>query len=141
MSAFFRKLYPVSNELIIIGLLFPLTLLFLIELLMSLNWRMAHDTPLLHYVAFLLDRHHYVLYRDVFETSMPGTFLFHLSIGKLFGYGDQAFRWVDLVWLGSLLAVTWNIMKQLGRRVAWASIVLFGLSYLAYGTHMSLQRD
>jgi hypothetical protein len=102
---------------------------------------MVHDTPLLHYVAFLLDRFDYVVYRDVFETSMPGTILFHLAIGKLFGYGDLAFRLVDLAWLGSLLAVTWHLMRRFGRRVAWASVVLFGLSYFQHGQNMSLQRD
>ncbi len=108
---------------------------------MSLAWHLGHDTSLLHYVAFLIDRYHYVPYRDVWETSMPGTFLFHLAIGKTLGYGDLAFRVVDVVWLGVLLAVTWGILARFGRQVAWAGSVFFALAYFQYGPGQSLQRD
>ncbi len=102
---------------------------------------MAHDTPLLHYVAFLADHYNYALYKDVFDFNMPGAVLFHLSIGKLLGYGDLAFRLTDIAWLCALLFVTWGIMSQFGKRVAWASVILFGLSYFQHGPAMSLQRD
>ncbi len=111
------------------------------EMILSLQWRMAHDTPLLYYVAFLLDRHDFVLYRDVFETSMPGTFLFHLAIVKLFGYSDLAFRIIDLTSLTLLFWITWLLLKPLGRAVALAAILFFGQIYLGFGPAMSLQRD
>lgn len=123
------------------GLLLLLTLLLTGEAILSLQWRMVHDTPLLHYVAFLLDQYHYIPYKDIFETSMPGTFLFHLALVNMFGYGDFAFRLVDLAWLAALLIVTWRIMSNFSPRVAWAGVVLFGLSYFQYGPSMSLQRD
>lgn len=129
------------DDLAAFVILLTLTFLFIIEVTLSLQWRMVHDTPLLHYVAFLVDRFDYVVYRDVFETSMPGTFLFHLAIGKIFGYGNPAFRLVDLAWLTTLLTITWHLMARFGRRVAWGSAVLFGLSYFQYGPSMSLQRD
>lgn len=118
-----------------------LTALFLFELAVSLGWRMMHDTPLLHYVAFLIDKFDYVPYKDIFETSLPGTLLFHLLIGKLFGYGDLAFRITDIVLLCTLSGFTWGIMRPFGRWAAFASIPLFGLSYLNQGASMSLQRD
>ena len=127
------------DDLVAFALLLPLTFLFTAEVTLSLKWRMVHDTPLLHYVAFLVDRFDSVVYRDVFETSMPGTFLFHLAIGKVVGYGDAGFRAIDLAWLGTLLAVTWLLMARFGQRVAWGSTVLFGLSYFQYGPSMSLQ--
>ena len=136
-----QRLQTHLDDVLILLLFVPLTVLFLVEWVFSLNWRMVHDTPLLHYVAFLIDHFHYVPYKDIFETSMPGTFLFHLAIGKLFGYGDLAFRLIDSVWLAALLLVTWGIMRRFGRRVAWGSVILFGLSYLQYGPSMSLQRD
>ncbi len=136
-----RWQWPEAEVVATFFFLLPLTLLLLAEAILSLNWRIAHDAPLLHYVAFLIDRYHDVPYRDVFETSMPGTFLFHLAIGKTLGYGDLAFRVVDAVWLGMLLAVTWGILARFGRRVAWAGVVLFGLAYFQHGPGQSLQRD
>jgi hypothetical protein len=118
-----------------------LTLFFVLELALSLAWRMEHDTPLLHYVAFLMDKHTFVPYKDVFETSMVGTFLFHLGIGKLFGYSDLAFRIVDVGYLSSLLTISWFIMKPFGKVVALTGPLLFGLYYLELGPSMSLQRD
>jgi hypothetical protein len=123
------------------ALLVPLSVYLFDVGLLSLKWRMVHDSPLFHYVAFLVDKKHLVLYKDVFETSMPGIFAFHLFIVKLFGYGDVAFRMLDITWLALLLAVTWRFMKPLGKRVAWASIVLFGVSYFQRGPMISLQRD
>jgi len=116
-------------------------LLLGIEMALALGWRMQHDTPLLHYVAFLIDRHGFTPYKDVFETSMPGTLLLHLAIGKTLGYSDIAFRALDAVYLSAVLAVTWLLMKPFGRAVALAAVVLFGLVYMGYGPSMSLQRD
>ncbi|MCD4654578.1 hypothetical protein K8T06_11695, partial [bacterium] len=97
-------------------LLTLLTLLLLLKAFTTLNWRMEHDTPLLHYTAFLMDKYELVPYRDIFETSMPGTFAFHYSIGKLFGYGDTSFRWdfqrkltLDLLKCGAICAVSFLI--------------------------------
>lgn len=122
-------------------LLLPLVVLLALIAVFSLSWRMTHDTPLLHYVALLIDKYHFALYRDVFETSMPGTFFFHLAIGKLLGYGDLAFRLVDMAWLGLLGTITFSFMKAFGRRVAWAGTLLFALSYYQLGHNAILQRD
>ena len=69
----------------------------------SLGWRIEHDTPHFHYVAFLMDKYDRVPYRDIFDLQMPGTYAFHYAIGKLFGYGDLGFRIVDLGLLSVLL--------------------------------------
>lgn len=118
-----------------------MALLLLIEIIFSFGWRMQHDSPLLHYVAFLIGDEGFVPYRDVFETSMPGTFLMHLTIGKVFGYSDLAFRIVDIFFLLILLYLTWTVMRSFGKWVAVSSILLFGLLYIGYGPNMSLQRD
>lgn len=116
-------------------------LLLLLQALATLDWRMEHDTPLVHYGAFLMDRYHLVPYRDFWETSLPGIYVFHYIIGKLFGYGDFAFRCVDLVLLCALLVTTFVFMSRFGRLAAAWAAVLFGLLYFSKGQTMSLQRD
>jgi len=108
---------------------------------LSLRWRIEHDTPLLHYAAFLMDAHGRFPYRDIFETSMPGAFAFHYAVVKLFGYGDAVFRLVDLALLGLLLGVTYAFMRRFGRAVGLAAAATFGLLYLSKGQTMTLQRD
>ena len=115
--------------------------LFLLKAYTSLNWRMEHDTPILHYAAFLMNQYGLIPYRDILDTSMPGAFAFHYFIIKLFGYGDFAFRCVDLALLGALLVATYVFMRRFGRLVAVWAAVLFGLLYLSMGQEMSLQRD
>jgi len=115
--------------------------LLLLQAFTTLDWRMEHDTPLFHYAAFLMDKYDLVPYRDIFQTDMPGTFAFHYIIGKLFGYGDLPFRYVDLALLGALLVATYVFMKRFGRLVALWAAILFGLVYLSKGSTMSLQRD
>lgn len=115
--------------------------LLLLQAFDSLDWRMEHDTPLLHYAAYLINDVHLVPYRDIFETSMPGTFAFHCAVGKLFGYGDFAFRFVDLVLLSALLLATYRFMSRFGRLPALWAVILFGSIYLTRGEGVCLQRD
>jgi len=124
-----------------VALLAVFALLFLLKAFTTLNWRMEHDTPLMHYTAFMMDMHHAVPYRDIFVTDMPGTFAFHYAIGKLFGYGDAPFRYVDLALLAILLAAIYGFMSRFGRWSALWAAILFGLVYLSQGQTMSLQRD
>lgn len=114
---------------------------FLLQAFNSLGWRMEHDTPLLHYAGFLIDKYDLVPYKDIFETSMPGTFAFHYFVGTLFGYGDLAFRMLDLALLSVLLIATYLFMSRFGRLPALWAVALFGIVYLDKGQTMSLQRD
>ena len=100
-----------------------LVVLILLQIYISLDWRIEHDTPNLHYIAYLMDEYDFVPYRDIFETSMLGTFAFHFIIGKLFGYGDAAFRFVDLSLLALLLIVTYLFMSRFGRLPASLRII------------------
>jgi hypothetical protein len=123
------------------ALIILFALLFAAEAVLALQWRLVQDAPLLHYVAWLANEHDYVVYRDIFETSMPGTFLVHMFIGRLFGYGDLAFRLVDLAWLASLMTVSWLLIRRINPVVAWASTLGFAITYIAYGPGMTMQRD
>ncbi len=118
-----------------------LTLLLVFKAAGSTRWRMEHDTPLLHYAAFLIDEQGLSPYRDIFETSMPGTFLFHYTAGSLFGYDDATFRHVDLFLLGCVCLSSFLFMRRFGVLVGWAAAILFALVYLGKGNAMSMQRD
>lgn len=122
-------------------LVIAMAIALLAEMALSLSWRLFHDAAILNYVAFLTDEFRFVPYGDVFETSVPGTLLLHLVIGKVVGYGDVAFRLVDLSWLVSLMVVTWFLLRRLGTAVAWAAALGFGLLYMHHGPIMSFQRD
>lgn len=123
------------------ALIILLACLFVAEALLALQWRLLQDSPLLHYIAWLVNEHGYVVYRDVFETSMPGTFLLHMLIGRLVGYGDLAFRIVDLFWLLALMSVSWLLIRRINPVVAWAATLGFAITYIAYGQGMAMQRD
>lgn len=117
------------------------SLLLLLIAVLSLQWRFAHDSPLMLYVAFLIDHFHAVPYRDVFDMNLPGSYFLFYLIGHTTNYSDIGFRIADLLYLGGILAATWLLLKGLGGKMAWAACVLFGLFYLGYGPFMSLQRE
>ncbi len=130
-----------SSNLLLAVVLILLSLATVFEVVHSLRWRMEHDTPLLHYAAWLMVERGAIPYRDIFETSMPGTFLFHMAIGKLFGWGDRPFQLVDVASIAVLGLATWKLLRSFGQSIAIAAWLLFVLSYLRLGPSMTLQRD
>lgn len=118
-----------------------LFIVFLLLFVFSFSWRVRGDSVYLHYGAYLINEHGFLPYRDLFEINMPGTYLFHMAVGKIFGYSDYALRMVNIAWLTATFIVTWLIMKPFGRVTAFASCLLFGILYLGFGPSMSLQRE
>jgi hypothetical protein len=107
----------------------------------TLSWRLDHDAALLHFAAFQMDAFGAVPYRDLFETSFPGTFAFHYAVGHVFGFSDLAFRCVDLALLALLSGMTFRFMRRFGSYAAAAAPLCFGFIYFSFGQSMSLQRD
>jgi hypothetical protein len=122
-------------------MLVSLTVLLFLKGIYSTRWRMEHDTPLLQYAALLMDQYDLFPYRDIFDLNMPGTFIFHFLVGRLFGYGDLAHRYVDLFLLGVLSLTTYFFMRRFGPLVGWGAAIVFPLIYLSHGQMVSLQRD
>jgi len=118
-----------------------LTALLVLEILLSLPWRLQHDAPIMLYLAFLMDKFDYVPYRDFFDMNMPGAYLASLLIGRVSGYHDVGLRFIDLAILGAMMTVTFLWMRDLSRRAAWGGAVIFGLMYLRFGPETSLQRE
>lgn len=107
----------------------------------SWSWRVNHDFALLSYTGYLIDRHGAVPYRDIFETSMPGTFVFHALLERLMGHSDTAFRVTNLLVLAGLNMITCRVLAPCGLRVCLWAITLFDVIYLSLGQQVALQRD
>ncbi|BAQ63559.1 hypothetical protein [Geminocystis sp. NIES-3709] len=120
-------------------ILFVLALVFLLSVIFSLNKRMHYDLAFMNYIAYLINEHEFVPYRDIFEINMPVSYLFHIAIGKLLGYSDIASNIANLIWLSIMVAVTWLIMKQFDRLIAFTSCILFGCIYIQSNFYM--ERD
>jgi hypothetical protein len=118
------------------------TAIFLLYLLIrSRHWEYDHDTPLLQYCGFLMHQYGWMPYRDFFETSMPGTFLFHEAFVTAFGTGNLAFILVNDCLLGFLLSTSYLWMRHLSRPAAILFVCWYGAFYLASGPSELVQRD
>lgn len=109
--------------------------------LLSLQWRMTQDSPLLFYFAYAIDELGTVPYRDLFEQNLPLTYALYLLVGKLSGYSDTGFRLADLLYLAAIAAATWAFMRRFCGRAAWMGAVLFPVLYLGHGAVAGMQRE
>lgn len=107
----------------------------------SLTWRYSHDTPLMMYMAFIMERFGFVPYRDFFDMNMLGSYLSYQMLGRWFGFDDPGVRMADLAVLATLMSVTLLMLWRLGLRIMWAAPVLFALVYMREGITMTLQRE
>lgn len=93
------------------------------------------------YSAFLVDRLHFVPYRDFFDNQMPGVYAANVAIGRLSDYSELGVRWVDLGALAMLLVITFGILRRFGKTAGWCGVIYVGILYLASGEFLSLQRE
>jgi hypothetical protein len=106
----------------------------------SLRWPLIGDATILHYVAArVLDGA--VPYRDLFDMNLPGTYLVHIAGIWLLGYGDGAFRVLDLTVLGLTLVGITLSLARFGWVASATASLLFWLYHLTAGAPSALQRD
>ncbi|MCZ7644146.1 MAG: hypothetical protein M5U26_02515 [Planctomycetota bacterium] len=133
------RIDALDGAFIVIMALWTLALLVLAGF--SLGWDMYWDAMHNQHVAYLVNEHGFVLYRDIFDPNLFGTFLFHILLSKILGYGDLPWRIFDLVWLAGLAVSTWYILRRYDWRPAWVGAVAFPWLYLNQGETQSFQRD
>jgi hypothetical protein len=136
------KWQPVIQKILIfyvVGLA-VFTLLFAI---VSLRWRIVHDSPLMLYAGFLMDRFDLMPYRDFFEMNPPGTFFINWLLFHIVQFSDLRFRLVDLTLLAILSVLSWSYLRGLTKNatVAIISPLLFAITYLGLGQVQSMQRE
>lgn len=107
----------------------------------SLTWKFQHDSAVMMYIAFLIERLDFAPYRDLFDINLPGSYLAYAAIGRLGGYSDLGGRVAGLIVLAAILVVNWGWLRQVSPRAAWLGSALWGVLYLGLGPNMSLQRE
>lgn len=133
--------WPSAAELGAAAVLTAFSVLLVVQLAQSLAWPLTHDAAVVQFLAYAQVEWGLTPYLDWFDTVLPVSLLIQVGAGRLLGFGDAAFRLMDVTWLLALLGVTWQVLRPLGRAVAWAGPLLFGLIYLSYGPSLSFQRD
>lgn len=98
----------------------------------SVQWRYAHDLPTLLYVGWMID-HGAVMYRDIFDVNMPGTYMLMWAVGRITDWSDIGVRIVDLVSTGLLATLTFLWLRPFGKHARWCAAVLFPVHYLGGG--------
>ncbi len=106
----------------------------------SIHWRMMIDTPVMHYVIFLI--HHGLRpYVDITDNNMPGAYLTEAAAMRLFGPGDLAWRLYEFTLLGLMTAC----LAFLAKRVDWIAGLLAAGVFLALhaseGPQMAAERE
>jgi len=107
----------------------------------TLSWEIYWDHAGFLYYAWLANERGYALYRDVLDVNMPGVHLFTILVSKVIGYGDFAWRFFDLLWVGAMAAISWKLMARFSWRVAWPAAVIFSWAYLNQKESQAFQRD
>jgi hypothetical protein len=106
----------------------------------SVHWQMTVDSPIMHYVNFLMD-HGYKPYSDITDNNMPGAYYTEAWAMHLFGGGDLAWRIYDFF----LTVVLTGALVVIARPYDWVAGVfasgLFLTIHAAEGTDYSVERE
>ncbi len=120
---------------------FPLAYLLYRVIMVTKLWRITHDTPIMMYTGFLVDRFDFVPYRDFFDMNLPGSYLCYALIGHFFGYGDLELRYADFACLALLSILIFAATARFGLRAALLAVIFCAFRYFRFGAAMSLQRE
>ena len=91
----------------------------------SWHWRLTIDSPIMHYVVFLL-RHGYKPYSEISDNNMPGAYLTEAAAMRVFGPSDVGWRLYEFFLLGVMTAT----MAALARSWDWVAGVFAGGMFL-----------
>ena len=106
----------------------------------SFRWRMAVDTPVMHYVVFLL-HHGLKPYSEITDNNMPGAYLTEAAAMAIFGGSDLAWRVYEF-FLVALLSASAVVITH--RRDGAAGIFaggMFLVLHAAEGPQLAVERD
>ena len=106
----------------------------------SVHWRLAVDSPLMHYVVYLI-HHGFRPYKDIGDSNMPGTYISESAAMAIFGHYDLAWRIYEFTLLGGMIAA----MIWMARQWDWVAGVfaggLFLVLHIAEGPQRAAERE
>jgi hypothetical protein len=109
-------------------------------LVRSMHWPLVLDGPIMHYIAWRI-LNGAVPYRDIFDLNMPGAYVLHIAILKVFGASDSGWRLFDFLWLVLTNCLLWRICFPVGRWWAIAAVLFYSAFHLSSGPTAMGQRD
>lgn len=107
----------------------------------TFSWRYGEDVGFFYYFSWLVNEHHYLPYRDLHETSFPGSFLLYALITRISGYSVTAYNITHMLLFAALSGASFLSLQHIHRRMAWAGTCLFGSMYFLMHRSMHMQRD
>jgi len=106
----------------------------------SVHWPLVHDAPIMHYIAWRIAEGA-TPYRDLLDMNMPGVYLIHLAVLKVFGPSDLGWRAFDLIWLALTNVLLWRLCYPVAQQWSWIALVLYSGFHLSNGPPGMGQRD
>src|SRR5260370_11930792 len=67
-----------------------------VALFIGRKWQLVHDSPLMHYVVFLMD-HGFAPYRDIVDMNMPGSYIIERAVIHTLGGGIAGWYAWDVI--------------------------------------------
>ncbi len=106
----------------------------------SIGWQMLVDSPVMHYVNFLMD-HGMRPYQEITDNNFPGAYLTEGWAMHLFGPGDLAWRFYDYFLLITLTASMVVIAWPYDRVAGFYAGGLFALRHGSEGPWFAGERE
>lgn len=110
-------------------------------LVSTYGWDYHHDTPLLNFAATMMVEHDWLPYRDIFETTMPATFLFHYMVIALGLEGNLPFILLGIAAFILLSSLGFLVLHKFSPIGAWCFAPFYMAVMLSFGAEALLQRE
>ena len=113
----------------------------LVAALVSLSWRMVHDTPIMLYLSNMVVNHGAVPYRDFFDMNLPGAYLVYGLIITMLGATDFAVHFANMLFLAAIGVLLFFTCPKHLRLYAFFGVALATLRCYQVQFAFVLQRE
>jgi hypothetical protein len=139
-----RPLWRRGNEavpaLVRMSIVVVLTAAALYYAYKSIHWQIMVDSPVMHYVNFLMD-HGRKPYTDITDNNMPGAYYTEWLAMHIFGCGDLGWRFYDYFLLAALTGGLMLIARPYDWLAGFFAGTLFIAVHAAEGPQYSVERE
>lgn len=128
------------NNIWIKALIFFNLCFLMIALYQSLSWPLSIDSPILHYISWLILEGKKP-YLEIFDMNFPGTYLIHIFIIKVFSESEVAARYFDIFLLIFLNYLIFLILRKNILSTILAILFFSSFHIIEMANYGMLQRD